>query len=75
MDGIYDELRLCHYRQFGSHGHPGCFHQSKDMRERMGKIVVGYSKQGKPVTTEDLDVAGAMTSWMVKAINPTSCRQ
>jgi len=42
----------------------------KDMRERMGKIVVGYSKQGKPVTTEQLDVAGAMTAWMVKAINP-----
>ena len=42
----------------------------KDMRERMGKIVVAYSKQGKPVTTSDLDVAGAMTAWMVKAINP-----
>lgn len=42
----------------------------KDMRERMGKIVVAYSKQGKPVTTEDLEVAGAMTAWMVKALNP-----
>ncbi len=42
----------------------------KDMRERMGKIVVAYDKRGKPVTTEDLDVAGAMTAWMVEAINP-----
>jgi formate--tetrahydrofolate ligase len=42
----------------------------KDMRERMGKIVVAYDKSGKPVTTEDLDVAGAMTAWMVEAINP-----
>ncbi len=43
----------------------------KDMRERMGKIVVGYSKWGaKPITTEDLDVAGAMTAWMVEAFNP-----
>ena len=42
----------------------------KDMRERMGQIVVAYSKQGEPVTTSDLDVAGAMTAWMVKAINP-----
>jgi formate--tetrahydrofolate ligase len=42
-----------------------------DMRERMGKIVVGYSKWGqKPITTEDLDVAGAMTAWMVEAFNP-----
>jgi formyltetrahydrofolate synthetase len=42
----------------------------KDMRERMGKIIVGYSKQGKPVTTEDLEVAGAMTAWMLEALNP-----
>ncbi|MFO8191691.1 MAG: formate--tetrahydrofolate ligase [Bacillota bacterium] len=42
----------------------------KDMRERMGRIVVAYDKRGKPVTTEDLDVAGAMTAWMVDAINP-----
>ncbi|MBA3011814.1 MAG: formate--tetrahydrofolate ligase [Proteobacteria bacterium] len=43
----------------------------KDMRERMGKIVVAYTKKGKPVTTEDLQVAGAMTAWMVGALNPS----
>lgn len=42
----------------------------KDMRERMGKIVVAYDKQGNPVTTEDLEVAGAMTAWMAEALNP-----
>jgi formate--tetrahydrofolate ligase len=42
----------------------------KDMRQRMGRIVVGYSRTGKPVTTEDLEVAGAMTAWMVEALNP-----
>ncbi len=42
----------------------------KDMRERMGRMVVAYDRSGKPVTTEDLDVAGAMTAWMVEAINP-----
>jgi len=43
----------------------------KDMRQRMGKIIVGYNKHtGAPVTTEDLDVAGAMTAWMVEALNP-----
>ena len=41
-----------------------------DMRERMGKIVVAYDKQGNPVTTEDLEVAGAMTAWMAEALNP-----
>jgi formate--tetrahydrofolate ligase len=42
----------------------------KDMRERMGRIVVAYSKAGKPVTTHDLGVDGAMTAIMAKAINP-----
>ena len=42
----------------------------KDMRERMGRIVVAYSKRGKPVTTADLEVDGAMTAIMAKAINP-----
>lgn len=44
-----------------------------DLRERIGKIVVAYDKQGKPVTTEDLEVAGAMTAWMRNTINPTLC--
>jgi formate--tetrahydrofolate ligase len=42
----------------------------KDMRERMGKIVVAYNKKGDPVTTADLEVDGAMTAWMVEALNP-----
>ncbi|MFH1719307.1 MAG: formate--tetrahydrofolate ligase [Planctomycetota bacterium] len=42
----------------------------KDMRERMSKIVVAYDKKGKEVTTADLEVDGAMTAWMVDAINP-----
>ena len=42
----------------------------KDMRERIGKIVVAYDKKGREVTTADLEVDGAMTAWMVDAINP-----
>jgi formate--tetrahydrofolate ligase len=42
----------------------------RDLRERMGQIIVAYDKRGNPVTTTDLDVAGAMTAWMVKALNP-----
>ena len=42
----------------------------KDMRERIGRIVVAYNKKGEPVTTSDLEVAGAMTAWMVNTINP-----
>ncbi len=43
----------------------------KDLRERLGKVVVAYDKKGKPVTTTDLEVAGAMTAWMRNTINPT----
>ncbi len=46
------------------------FSDLKDLRERIGRVVVAYDKQGKPVTTSDLGVAGAMTAWMVKAMNP-----
>jgi formate--tetrahydrofolate ligase len=42
----------------------------KDLRERMARIVVAYDKKGTPVTTHDLEVDGAMTAWMVDAINP-----
>jgi formate--tetrahydrofolate ligase len=42
----------------------------KDMRERIGKIVVAYDRTGKPITTDDLQVGGAMTAWMVEALNP-----
>ena len=43
----------------------------KDLRTRIGKIVVAYNKAGEEVTAEDLEVAGAMTAWLVDAINPT----
>ena len=41
-----------------------------DMRQRMSKIVIAYDKKGNPVTTKDLEVDGAMTALMAKAINP-----
>jgi formyltetrahydrofolate synthetase len=42
-----------------------------DLRDRLGKITVGYDKKGGPVTTSDLEVAGAMCAWMRNTINPT----
>ena len=45
----------------------------EDLRRRIGSIVLAYDKQGRPVTTEDLEVAGAMTAWMRNTINPTLC--
>lgn len=42
----------------------------QDMRRRMGRIVVGYTRQGSPVTAEDLGAAGAMTVIMREALKP-----
>jgi formate--tetrahydrofolate ligase len=42
----------------------------KDLRERIGKMVVAYSRSGAEVTTADLEVDGAMTALMVEALNP-----
>ena len=42
-----------------------------DLRKRLGEITVAFSKAGKPITTADLEVDGAMTAWMRNTINPT----
>jgi methylenetetrahydrofolate dehydrogenase (NADP+)/methenyltetrahydrofolate cyclohydrolase/formyltetrahydrofolate synthetase len=42
-----------------------------DLRERMDNITVAFDKKGKPITTGDLQVGGAMTAWMRNTINPT----
>jgi len=42
----------------------------QDMRARLGRIVVGYTRTGEPVTAEQLRAAGAMTVIMREAIRP-----
>jgi formate--tetrahydrofolate ligase len=42
----------------------------RDLRRRMGRIVVGYTATGEPVTAEQLKAAGAMTVIMRDAIKP-----
>jgi formyltetrahydrofolate synthetase len=42
-----------------------------DLRQRLDKITVAYDKAGKPVTTGDLEVGGAMCAFMRDTINPT----
>jgi len=41
-----------------------------DLRERLGRIVIGTDKKRNPVTAEDLGVAGAMTVLMKEALMP-----
>jgi formate--tetrahydrofolate ligase len=47
-------------------------HKAKaaDLRERMGRIVVGYDKAMTPITADDIEVAGAMTVLLKEAIKP-----
>ena len=42
----------------------------RDLRERLGRIVVGYTYAGRPVTAEDLKAAGAMAVLLMDAIKP-----
>ncbi len=42
----------------------------KDLRKRLGRIVIGFTYEGQPVTADDLQCGGAMTVLMKDAIKP-----
>ena len=42
----------------------------KDLKERLGRIIVAYNFQGDPVTADDLQATGAMTALLKDAIKP-----
>src|SRR5438105_32094 len=42
----------------------------QDLRRRLGRTVIGYTRHGEPVSAEDLKAAGAMTVVMREAIKP-----
>ncbi len=41
-----------------------------DLKERLGRILVAYTYDGKPVYARDLNATGAMTALLKDAINP-----
>ena len=41
-----------------------------DLKERLGKIVIGYTYDNKPVTAKDLKAQGAMTALLKDALKP-----
>ena len=43
----------------------------KDMREKLGNMVIGMSKKGEPISADDLGVGGALCVLMKDAIMPT----
>jgi formyltetrahydrofolate synthetase len=42
----------------------------RDMRERLGRMVIGTNRKGEAITAEDLGAAGALTVLMKDAIKP-----
>ena len=42
----------------------------RDLRERLGRIVVGYTRSGTPVTAEEIGVAGSMAVILLEAVKP-----
>jgi formate--tetrahydrofolate ligase len=42
----------------------------QDLRDRCGRIVLGYSKAGTPITAEEIGAAGSMTVILKEAIKP-----
>jgi formate--tetrahydrofolate ligase len=42
----------------------------KDLRERLGRIVIGYDRHKEPVTAEQIKGAGAMAVLLKDALNP-----
>lgn len=41
-----------------------------DLKERLGRIIVAYNYQGKPVTASDLNAVGAMAALLKDAMKP-----
>ncbi len=42
----------------------------KDLKERLGNIIVAYTREGKPVTAKDLNAVGAMAALLKDALKP-----
>lgn len=42
----------------------------KDLKERLSKVIVAYTYEGKPVTAKDLKAVGAMAALLKDAIRP-----
>ncbi|NLL69591.1 MAG: formate--tetrahydrofolate ligase [Epulopiscium sp.] len=41
-----------------------------DLKERIGRIIIGYTYEGEPVTAKDLQAPGAMTALLKDALKP-----
>jgi len=41
-----------------------------ELKDKIGNIVIGYSKEDEPITCDDLNIAGAMTALLKDALKP-----
>ena len=42
----------------------------KDLKERLGRVIVAYNVDGEPVTADDLKATGSMAALLADAIKP-----
>ena len=61
---------LRHHGGLRGDGDPRALDLAQDLRERLGRIVIGNDTDGNPITAEDLKAAGAMAVIMKEAIKP-----
>ena len=62
--------RLRHHRRIRGHGHPRGGARRRDLRARLGAITIGSTRDGDPVTAEQIRAAGSMTVLLKEAIKP-----
>ena len=47
----------------------------QDLRERLGRIIIGYTTAGKPVTAAEIEATGAMLAVLREALKPNLHRR
>ena len=71
VNGIPREDRLYHHRCKRDHGDfVSCKGFERSESKRLGKILIAYTYDGKPVYAKDIKADGAMTALLKDAINP-----
>ena len=43
---------------------------TSDLKERLDRIIIGYTRSGEPIRAEGLGVSGAMAAFLKDAVNP-----
>ena len=62
--------RVCHHAGVRNHGHPALASDLDDLEERLGRIIIGLTRDRQPVRAKQLNAQGAMTLLLKDALLP-----